>query len=368
MASAFGGEGNEMLRRIAILSFCGALAAVATACGGSSSTSGAAQPKILQNVTITAPATEQSYAIWVAQAQGFFTQQGLKVSLLPSSSGGSDTIAVVESGSSQFAVQDSVVPTTAIEKGATIKYLLMLETSASQQISISNAAVAAKKIKTNGSATAAIKSMKNSHLTIGVSTVASSSYSWLYSLAHAQGLKIGANGDINIQTLGTPQNEIVAINAGRVDAVAGVPPTTTQPDTYGIKLDQVSPFNHMAGSYLLTSNKMIKDDPKTVQELVTALLNACEFISKHTAQARKDVVNALRAADPTITVAVAQSDFATALPHFQNPYPNKTGFELLQKLTNGQPPAGTFPAYTKAVDPKFAKTALTQAGLPVPKD
>ena len=75
------------------------------------------------SATITAPATEQSFAIWVALAEGFFTKNGVNMKLIPSSSGGADTIAVVESGSADFSVQDSLVPTKAIEKGATIKYV-----------------------------------------------------------------------------------------------------------------------------------------------------------------------------------------------------------------------------------------------------
>jgi ABC-type nitrate/sulfonate/bicarbonate transport system substrate-binding protein len=357
-----------MLRRIAVLSLSGALTAGVAACASSASTTGGspAQQSSQMSVTITSPATENSYAIWVAQAEGFFTGQGLNLKLIPSSSGGADTIAVVASGSAQFAVEDALVPTNAIEKGADIKYVLMPETGDAQQLSISEKAPGASKIKAASSATAQLKALKGSHYTIGVSTVASSSYSFLYTATHLYGLSTASGGDVSINTLGTPQNEIVAIKAGKVDAVAGVPPTTTQEGTFSIPMDEISPFGQMAGSWLLGNDKFIAAQPKATQAVVTALVQACNFIAKNSAKAEQDVVKALQAADPTITTKKAESNFQASLPHFMSPYPAQGAYQLLAKLTNGSPPAGPFPAYTTAVDPSFAKAALVKLGLPVP--
>jgi NitT/TauT family transport system substrate-binding protein len=366
-----------MLRRIAVVSLSGALALGVAACASSSSSgspsSGGTQSgtqKASQasqtSVTITAPATEQSYAIWVAQAEGFFTSQGVNLKLIPSSSGGADTIAVVASGSAQFAVEDSLVPTKAIEKGSDIKYVLMPEISDAQQISIRTTAANASKIQSAGSATAQLKALKGSHYTIGVSTVASSSYSYLYTATHLYGLSTESGGDISISTLGTPQNQIVAIKAGRVDGVAGVPPTTTQEGTFSIPMDEISPFNEMAGSFLLGNGKFISSNPQAVQGVVTAMVEACNFIAKNPAKAEADIVKAVTTADPTTTAKKAAANFKTSQPHFQSPYPSENAYMLLQKLTNGQPASGAWPAYTTAVDPSFAKTALTKLGLPVP--
>jgi ABC-type nitrate/sulfonate/bicarbonate transport system substrate-binding protein len=363
-----------MLRRIAPLSIGGAALVVAVAACGSSSSgsasssstkSGGTQTSMV-SATITAPATEQSFAIWVALAEGFFTKNGVNMKLIPSSSGGSDTIAVVESGSADFSVQDSLVPTKAIEKGATIKYVLMPELSDAQQISISKAAPGASKVEAAPTAADKLKALKGSNYKIGVSTTASSSYSYLYTATHLYGLSTASGGDISINTLGTPQNEIVAINAHKVDGVAGVPPTTTQENTIQIPMDEISPFNEMAGSFLFTSDKFIKSSPKTVQDVVTAMIQACQFIAKNPTQASADVVKAAQAADPTTKTAKEQANFKTSHPHFQNPYPTQNAYNTLQKLTDGTPPAGPYPAYTAAVDPSFAKTAFAKLGIQVP--
>jgi ABC-type nitrate/sulfonate/bicarbonate transport system substrate-binding protein len=363
-----------MLRRIAPLSIGGAALVVAVAACGSSSSgsasssstkSGGTQTSMV-SATITAPATEQSFAIWVALAEGFFTKNGVNMKLIPSSSGGADTIAVVESGSADFSVQDSLVPTKAIEKGATIKYVLMPELSDAQQISISKAAPGASKVEAAPTAADKLKALKGSNYKIGVSTTASSSYSYLYTATHLYGLSTASGGDISISTLGTPQNEIVAINAHKVDGVAGVPPTTTQENTIQIPMDEISPFNEMAGSFLFTSDKFIKSSPKTVQDVVTAMIQACQFIAKNPTQASADVVKAAQAADPTTKTAKEQANFKTSHPHFQNPYPTQNAYNTLQKLTDGTPPAGPYPAYTTAVDPSFAKTAFAKLGLQVP--
>jgi NitT/TauT family transport system substrate-binding protein len=363
-----------MLRRIAPLSIGGAALVVAIAACGSSSSgsasssstkSGGTQTSVV-SATITAPATEQSFAIWVALAEGFFTKNGVNMKLIPSSSGGADTIAVVESGSADFSVQDSLVPIKAMEKGATIKYLMMPELGNAQQISISKAAPGVSKVEAAATAADKVKALKGSKYKIGVSTTASSSYSYLYTAAQLYGLSTKSGGDISINPLGTPQNEIVAINAHKVDGVAGVPPTTTQENTLQIPLDEVSPFNEMAGSYLFTSDKFIKSNPKTVQAVVTAMIQACQFIAKNPTKASADVVKAAQAADPTTKTAKEQASFKTSLPHFQSPYPTQQAYNSLQKLTDGTPPAGPFPAYTTGVDPSFAKTAFGKLGLQVP--
>lgn len=363
-----------MLRRIAPIPIIGAALVVGVAaCGSSSSgSSGGSNPKsgstqaAMVSATITAPATEQSFAIWVALAEGFFTKNGVNMKLIPSSSGGSDTIAVVESGSADFSVQDSLVPTKAIEKGATIKYLLMPELADAQQISISKSAPGASKVEAATTAAGKLQALKGSHYKIGISTVASSSYSYLYTALHLYGMSTASGGDVTVDPLGTPANQIVAINAKKVDGVAGVPPTTTQENTIQIPMDAISPFNEMAGSFLFTSDKFIKSSPKTVQDVVTAMIQACEFIAKNPAKASADVVKAAQAADPTTKTAKEQANFNTSHPHFQNPYPTQNAYNTLQKLTDGSPPAGPYPAYTSAVDPSYAKTAFAKLGLQVP--
>src|ERR1700753_848746 len=363
-----------MLRRIVPIPIIGAALVVGVAACGSSSSgrarsrnpkSGSTQTAMV-SATITAPATEQSFAIWVALAEGFFTKNGVNMKLIPSSSGGADTIAVVESGSADFSVQDSLVPIKAMEKGATIKYLMMPERENAQKISISKAAPGVPKVEAAATAADKVKALKGSKYKIGVSTTASSSYSYLYTAAKLYGLSTASGGDISITALGTPQNEIVGINAHKVDGVAGVPPTTTQENTLQIPLDEVTPFNARAGSSLFSSDKFIKSSPKTVQDVVTAMIQACEFIAKNPTKASADVVKAAQAADPTTKTAKEQTSFKTSLPHFQSPYPTPEAYNSLSKLTDGTPPAGPFPAYTTGVDPSFAKTAFTKLGLQAP--
>lgn len=354
-----------MLRRVAAISLCGALVGAVAACGSSAS-GGGTQKSAPLSVTITASPNEESYAAWVAQAEGFFTKEGVNAKLVPYT-GGADLLTVMEAGSTNFIVQDPLDgPTSALEKGGTIKYLLMPTAAATQQISIRKNAPAAQKIESAGSPTAQLQALKGSHYTVGVSTTASSSYTYLYSAAKLYGMTTGPGKDIDITTLGTPSNEIVAINVGKVDSVAGVPPTTTQPNTFSIQLDQVSPFNVVPGGYLTTTDKFIKANPKAVQGVVTAMVDACEFIQKHPAQAEKDVVKATQTADPTTKAATAQANFSVSLPTFKNPFPGKVAYESESKMSNGQPAAGPLPAYSTAIDPQFATAAFKKAGLQVP--
>jgi ABC-type nitrate/sulfonate/bicarbonate transport system substrate-binding protein len=360
-----------MFRRIALASSCGLLVVGVAACGSSASSSnsgGGASTQDsapVQNVTVTAPLTENSYAIFVAMAEGFFKEENLNVKLIPSSNGGSDTVAVLESGSADFAVQDSLVPTRAIEQGATIKYVLMPDTSSSQQISIRKGAPGASTIENAASPAAQVQALKGSNLKFGASSTASSSYTYLLTAARLFGLKVGSSGDISVQTLGTPQNEIVAINAGRVDAVVGVPPTTTQANTFQISLRTVKPFSEMAGNYLMTSDRFIQDNPVAVQDFVNAMVMTNQFIQKNKSKAEADVVDGLTKADPTTTKAAAQKNFGISYPLAQNPYPSQISFTSLSQLHSDQP-QGPYPAYSKAVDPSFAKKAFQQLGLPIP--
>jgi ABC-type nitrate/sulfonate/bicarbonate transport system substrate-binding protein len=362
-----------MFRRLALASSCGLLAAGVAACSSSappstSSGSGSTQDSApVQNVTVTAPLTENSYAIFIAMAEGFFKKENLNVKLIPSSNGGSDTVAVLQSGSADFAVQDSLVPTRAIAQGATIKYVLMPDTSASQQISIRKDAQGASAIENAGSPEAQVQALKGSNLKFGASSTASSSYTYLLTAARLFGLKIANPGDISVQTLGTPQNEIVAINSGRVDAVVGVPPTTTQKNTFQISLRTVKPFSEMAGNYLMTSDRFIHDNPVAVQAFVNAMVMGSEFTQKNKSKAEADIVAAITKADPTSDKATAQSDFEISYPLTQNPYPTQISYMSLSQLHSDQP-QGPYPAYSKAVDPSFAKKAFQQLGLPVPTD
>src|SRR5271154_6711278 len=81
----------------------------------------------LSSVTIVGGNSSGIYALWVAQAQGFFAKQGVTVTWLATNGGGSITTTALLAGAGQFGIDSPASELNAAQQGAPIRGLAMVE-------------------------------------------------------------------------------------------------------------------------------------------------------------------------------------------------------------------------------------------------
>jgi hypothetical protein len=233
------------------------------------------------------------------------------------------------------------------------------------ELAIASNVAAADHIPTTG-VVAQTQALKGSHLTVGVSNTTSATYLNLLAYLSANGITTsGARADISIQTLGSPTNLITALNAGKIQAIANVPPTTVQSNSITIPFGRSKTESQEVIAVLDTTTSLIKAHPDTVQAVVTASIQGWQYVRTHPSAA-------IRFASPYFVAAgiTSPEEIAYILDDQlrvvkTSPAVTRAGFNVARNVANlgAIQLSGSISGF---VDNKFANTSIKQLGLDVP--
>jgi ABC-type nitrate/sulfonate/bicarbonate transport system substrate-binding protein len=328
------------------------------------------KPLSLTTVNWTGPAQQEFSPEFIAEAKGFFTQQGITtVTNLINLDSPAQWVAIVLSGSANF-MQGSSSVITAVQTGAPMRAVAMTEAPTIQDIGITSAFASAHRIPTRGNTEAQVllqfKALRGTHITIATPNSTTNAYDWLVVFGHKYGLSVGINApndDINIFVAGGAANATAAIEAGKVDAIGEDPPFPL-PNMVIMPLWKLPPANISAGNYVDTTISMIHQHPDTVQAVVTALTEAAEFVKTHPNQAFDAIQGAYSAylltPSEQLTLFKDYSSVAWLMYPTRNAYNAEA---LIVNESQAQYGAQITIPYTSFVVPRFAAAALKQLHL-----
>ncbi len=310
-----------------------------------------------QTVTIATPgAALHFYPFYVAESEGLFDKEGIKIDWVDVGSG-SRQIAAVAGGSADFAVVGMQAAITAHQNGADLVAVADLFNGYPIQLVLSNAAIEKTGISPDMSIDDKVEKLKG--LTIGVTGIGSTTdvllRSWL--------MKRGKDPEqqLTIQPLGSPSAIYAAFEHGAIDGfMLGAPfPQQAEKSDLGKTVvdpltDDIPELKGVPYTAIITRGALTKEKPELVQRVVTALTKAIKA-----EQENPDEVGAkLKSYFPDTDEAM----FAKFEPAFRGkaattPVISKEGYQKLMdwvSITASEPL--TVP-YDEFVDDSFAEKA-----------
>ncbi|HTX82194.1 MAG TPA: ABC transporter substrate-binding protein [Streptosporangiaceae bacterium] len=226
----------------------------------------------------------------IAQQAGFFKKQGLDVKLVNSAGFSAASLqSAFLAGTYTFEVSAAASEILAASAGGQFKAIAGMDIGQQQQIAI--AGNIAKKFHIPLSATTAagteaqIAALKGSHITIGISNTSGPSYNEASAVFKAEGITVGAHGDVTMESLGNTSTFAPALAAGKIDAFILPPPISDVKGAAVINLGNVSPVDDATGLYMMALDKTISQDKPTVQKTVNAIVEAWSFAKANPAKA-----------------------------------------------------------------------------------
>jgi NitT/TauT family transport system substrate-binding protein len=202
--------------------------------------------------------------LYVAQAKGFFAEEGLEVALDYGFE--NDFVALTAQGERQFAVASGEQVILARAQKLPVVYVMKW---------YDRFPVAVMALAETG-----IKSPKDleGH-SVGVPVLSGASYVAWEALVYATGLDVST---IDLQVVGFTQAE--AINQGRIDAavvyIANEPVQLTQAGMQ-VNVIQVSDYIDLVANGIITNETVIRENPDLVRRLVRASLRGLEYAIAH---------------------------------------------------------------------------------------
>ncbi len=202
--------------------------------------------------------------LYVAQAKGFFAEEGLEVALEYGFE--NDFVALTAQGERQFAVASGEQVILARAQKLPVVYVMKW---------YDRFPVAVMALAETG-----IKSPKDleGH-SVGVPVLSGASYVAWEALVYATGLDVST---IDLQVIGFTQAE--AINQGRIDAavvyIANEPVQLTQAGMQ-VNVIQVSDYIDLVANGIITNETVIQENPDLVRRLVRATLRGLEYAIAH---------------------------------------------------------------------------------------
>jgi ABC-type nitrate/sulfonate/bicarbonate transport system substrate-binding protein len=342
-------------RCLAVVASVVALMAALSSLPSSAATSQKKKPLSLSNVTIESGDDALEGGLFIALDQGIFARYGLNPTYLEITTGGAGEVTALAAGAAQLGFASGSNAIIAAQQGAPFRGLFLTAIGGPQQIAVTSAFATAHNIPSAGStqkeADAQLLSLKGTHITVAISGITSNSYIWLAAAAHAEGVSYGVGCttcDINLDSVGSVPNEVTAYDAGKVNALANVPPNTDQPNSVVIQYGKVNPLPKVISSFGMTTISMIQQHPDTVQAFVDAMMYTMQIYRKaHRSTAETDVETMLENYTGSTLPAAIYSTKIQEL-YFKNPYPDKSDYSQtlsVYSLTSSTPynlPYSTF--------------------------
>lgn len=278
------------ISRVAKTAVVGVIAGAAlAACSSSSNSSPAAGAHTLTAVTIarTDPNTVQSNVFNVAQQEGFFTKEGLKVSI-PVLTGDAAAIPAVESGAINFSEDTAPPVLVADHNGANLSIISDLSFPPGE-IVVSKQAAATAHITNSTPMATKVRDLKG--MTFAVEDVGGGLEYQIDALLLRYGVPIN---DVHVIGISSFTAELTAMSNGTIDGVSIVPPfgnvaTLTQGainigNVWGGQVPGLSstPFETIEGK-----TSFIKSHPALTAKVQKAFALALAFMHQHPTQVTK---------------------------------------------------------------------------------
>jgi NitT/TauT family transport system substrate-binding protein len=265
-----------------------AVAMAAAACGGGSGGGKSGQP----NVTIIQGTASLLYApLQVAAKEGFFTNSGVNVKLVSSSSGNAAVEAAI-GGSAEIVASGMSNDVLAAAQGHALNFFATMVSRLPNNIIISKKVAQQKGITANSTVQQKVQALKG--LTIGITQPGSVTDQVLGWLLNRYG--IDPKHDVQIVSLGGNTTSAVAgLEHGRVDALiypAPVPEVLYNSGSAQLLINFAGqevqpPPGYMLG--LMASPKYIRDNRTAVHDVYNAVAKAEAFMHSNPTKAESDL-------------------------------------------------------------------------------
>ncbi len=226
---------------------------------------------------------------YVAQAKGFFAEEGLEVALEHGFE--NDFVALTAQGERQFAVASGDQVILARAQGLPVVYVMKWY----QRFPVAVMALTETDIDAPE---------KLSRHSVGIPGLFGASYVAWEALVYAAGLD---DSDIRLESIGFTQAE--AVSQGQVDAaVVYIANEPVQLNEAGVRVNviEVSDYIDLVSNGLITNESVIRENPELVRRLVAATLRGLEYTIAHPDEA----FEIARQAVPEITDEDAQTQRA----------------------------------------------------------
>lgn len=310
---------------------------------------------------------------YVAEAEGFYKQQGLTVNYLDKSSANVDqTIAGLLSGSYQFA-NEIVTSAMAADKQDELSQVMAIDDGAEQEVTIAASTADALHITTPASpadTAAQFKKLKGSHLTVAVTGFTAGTYNNLITVCQQEGLTCKQNtpsADINILSAGSAANQVAGLSAGHYQAIAAGIPIALQPSSVSLNMGDIALCDDAAFFGIITTSSFIKAHPDTVQAFVNAQVEAWNWTKKNPDQARALLVKMEGEINDLTNTSTINTIFTDFQKYYQTPLLLQQAFTDAETILNtGQPTSKVTLKFSDFNDPSFVTKAVSQLHVTAP--
>jgi ABC-type nitrate/sulfonate/bicarbonate transport system substrate-binding protein len=326
----------------------------------------------LTNVTVATGSRSDSALIYVAQAAGYFRDEGINAKLVDISqvSNTSDALAAFYGGTYNFINNgaSTTIASDAASGGHSVTAVMQMDVGTTQEIAIDSTKAKSLNLPSGNSPAASLAqlmALKGSHLTLAVTTLSSISAVDLLAACKAHGLTCAANSssaDIDLVTAGEPTTQEAGLQAHKFDAIAAGPPTTRLPNTVQIELGEISPVQQSVNDYLLVTPNYLSAHKDIVTKVVTAVGKAWKLYQSDPTMAEKDAAQMYKDADVT-DPAEAHELFTGWAKYWVNPVPTSQAYSDTVSVMNltGSKPVSL--PYAQFADTSFATAAVSSLGI-----
>ncbi len=230
-----------------------------------------------QTVTIATPgAALHFYPFYVAESEGLFEKEGIKIDWVDVGAG-SRQIAAVAGGSADFAVVGMQPAITARQNGADLVAVGALFNGYAIQLVLSNAAMEKTGISPDMPIDEKVEKLQG--VSVGVTGIGSTTDVLLRSWLKQRGQD--PEQRLTIQPLGSPPAMFAAFEQGAVDGFMLGSPFPQQAEAAGLGkividplTEEIAELDGVPYTAIITRGALTKEKPELVQRMVTALTKA----------------------------------------------------------------------------------------------
>lgn len=234
-----------------------------------------------EKLTVASPGVAlHFYPFYVAEAAGFFKEEGIDIDWVDVGSG-SKQIAAVAGGSAEYAVVGMQPAISARQNGADVVSIAALFNGYPIQLVLSNAALKKTGIDPAMGIDEKVKRLKG--VSVAVTGIGSTTDVLLRSYFKARG--IDPDQAITIQPLGNPGAIYAAFSQGQVDGFQLGAPFTQKAEEEGLGKTVIDPLDggipelkNVPYTAIITNGTTVKNKPELLQKSVNALAKAMKLI------------------------------------------------------------------------------------------
>lgn len=234
-----------------------------------------------ETLTIATPGVAlHFYPFYVAEAAGYFKDEGIDIDWVDIGSG-SKQIAAVAGGSAEYAVVGMQAAISARQNGADLVSIAALFNAYPIQLVLSNAALEKTGIDPSMDIDEKVEKLKG--LNIAVTGIGSTTDVLLRSWLQARG--VDPETAITIQPLGNPGAMYAAFEQGQVDGFMLGAPFTQRAELDGLGKNTIDPLDsdiaeleNVPYTAIITNERTVASKPELLQNSINALTKAMKLI------------------------------------------------------------------------------------------